>query len=69
MAPSQVSVRVIDAEEPADVESLAGLWVESRPVGRVPAAGRVDRSDLASTLGRAIARDGVKAFVAAVDGA
>ena len=69
MAPSQVSVRVIDAEEPADVESLAGLWVESRPVGRVPAAGRVDRSAISpSTLGRAIARDGVKAFVAALDG-
>ena len=66
MAPCQVSVRVIDAEEQADVESLAELWVESRPVGRVPAAGRVDRSALAKTLGRAIARDNVKAFVASV---
>ena len=68
MAPCQVNVRVVDAEEPADVESLAELWVESRPVGRVSAVGRVDRSALANSLGRAIARDNVKAFVAALDG-
>lgn len=68
MAPSQVSVRVVDADSRADVESLAGLWVDSRPAARAPAPGRGEH-DLVTGLARAIARDGVKAFVAALDGA
>ncbi len=67
MAPSQVSVRVVDAELGPDVESLAQLWVDSRPVPRAASAGRAER-DVASTLAQAIARDGVHAFVAALDG-
>lgn len=68
MAPSQVSVRVVDADSPADLESLAGLWADSRPVVRTPATGRSEHN-LVRGLSRAITREGVKAFVAALDGA
>ncbi|GAB3598754.1 hypothetical protein GCM10027446_29740 [Angustibacter peucedani] len=67
MAPSQVSVRVVDSEVRSDVESLAELWVDSRPAVRTPASGRGER-DLVHDLAAAITRDDVKAFVAALDG-
>lgn len=67
MAPSQVSVRVVDAEVRADLESLAGLWADSRP-GLRPHAGRGER-DLVDGLSQAMQRDGVKAFVASLDSA
>ena len=68
MAPSQVSVRVVDLEVPADVKSLAQLWSQSRPAGRSGGAGRGERADLAENLVRAIRRDGVKAYLASLEG-
>ena len=68
MAPSQVSVRVVDVEVPADVKSLAQLWSQSRPAGRSGGAGRGERVDLAENLVRAIRRDGVKAYLASLEG-
>jgi GNAT superfamily N-acetyltransferase len=69
VAPSQVSVRIVDAEVPAELRSLADLWADSRPSPRGHAGGRTDRGDIVEGLARAITRDGVDAFVAALDGA
>lgn len=64
MAPSQVSVRVVDADAPTDVCALADLWAESRPAPR----GHNGSRDVVDGLAQALRRDRVDAFLAAVDG-
>ncbi len=65
MAPSQVSVRVVDAESLADVAALAELWAQSRPA---PRGHSRDVVDVVDALSQALRRDRVDAFLAAVDG-
>ena len=68
MAPSQVSVRVVDAGSLSDVAALAELWAESRPTPRGHNGHGRDVVSVVDALGQALRRDRVDAFVASVDG-
>lgn len=63
MPPSQVAVRVVATDDEHDLESLAALWLTSRPHAR-----HLEEGNLAHNLRTALAREGVAAFLARAEG-
>jgi GNAT superfamily N-acetyltransferase len=66
MIPSQVNVRRVDEQRPADVDSLVSLWM-SWARSRTPARTSA-RTDLGHQLRVALRREGVEAFLARAGG-
>jgi GNAT superfamily N-acetyltransferase len=61
--PSHVAVRAVDTDDEHDLASLAELWLAARPHGR-----HLDPGHLAQSLGAALTREGIEAFLARSEG-